>query len=178
MKRFHVHVAVSNLEESIRFYTALFGVGPSIAKPDYAKWMLDDPRINFAISNRDRKPGVNHLGIQVDSTNELKQLKNQLESADHAVLEQTGASCCYAKSDKHWVLDPSGVAWETFHTLGSAPVYGEDTEETIKDGACCIPLAPSAKTKDAESKTEKESCCVSLGQVKKLFSGESRGACC
>ena len=112
MKRFHVHVSVEKLEESIRFYSSLFGTAPTVVQPDYAKWMLDDPRVNFAISQRGRQPGVNHLGFQVEDDAELKAMRGQLEAADAGLLEQTNAACCYARSDKYWVTDPQGVAWE------------------------------------------------------------------
>lgn len=139
MKRFHVHVSVADLPTSIRFYTKLFGVIPSVEKPDYAKWMLDDPRINFAISQRGHAPGVNHLGIQVDSGTELAELRAQAQAADIAALDEKNAACCYANSDKYWVQDPQGVAWETFHTLGSIPVFGENA---VPEGAaCCTPLS-------------------------------------
>ena len=127
MKRFHVHVSVEKLDDSIRFYSSLFGTAPTVVQPDYAKWMLDDPRVNFAISQRGRQPGVNHLGFQVEDDAELKAMRGQLEAADTGLLEQTSAACCYAVSDKYWVTDPQGVAWETFHTLDTVPVYGEDT---------------------------------------------------
>jgi lactoylglutathione lyase len=134
MKRFHVHVSVSDLPSSIRFYAALFGAPPSVEKPDYAKWMLEDPRVNFAISRRDRVPGVNHLGFQTDSAEELALLEQQLSAASVPAREERAAACCYAKSDKTWVQDPQGVPWEVFHTLDSIPIYGENqTAET----ACC-----------------------------------------
>ena len=117
MKRFHVHVSVEKLDDSIRFYTSLFGTAPTMVQPDYAKWMLDDPRVNFAISQRGRQPGVNHLGFQVEDESELKAMRGQLEAADAGLLEQTNAACCYAISDKYWVTDPQGVAWETFTRL-------------------------------------------------------------
>ena len=144
MKRFHVHVAVADLENSIRFYSSLFGVQPIITKDDYAKWMLDDPRVNFAISRRGDAPGVNHLGIQVESDEELIDMRSRLSQADSPVVEQANAACCYAASNKHWVQDPQGVAWETFHTLSSIPVFGEDTRTSlsripVKSAACCVP---------------------------------------
>ena len=139
MKRFHVHVSVQDLPESLRFYSDLFGAPPSVVKDDYAKWMLEDPRINFAISRRGRAAGVNHLGFQVDSDEELKDLREQVSKAGIAALDQTGASCCYAKSDKYWIEDPQGVAWETFHTLGSVPIFGEETRRSGEKGACCVP---------------------------------------
>jgi catechol 2,3-dioxygenase-like lactoylglutathione lyase family enzyme len=159
MKRFHVHVSVEKLEESIRFYSSLFGADPTVVQPDYAKWMLDDPRVNFAISQRGRQPGVNHLGFQVEDDAELKAMRGQLEAADAGLLEQTNAACCYALSDKYWVTDPQGVAWETFHTLDSVPVYGEDSRATAMQSACCIPLAPT------ESEEKAAACCIPLPQA-------------
>jgi catechol 2,3-dioxygenase-like lactoylglutathione lyase family enzyme len=149
MKRFHVHVAVADLDQSIGFYSTLFGVAPSVRKPDYAKWMLDDPRINFAVSQRTGNLGVNHLGLQVDSEDELKSMRDQLQRADGAMLEEAGANCCYAKSDKYWVTDPQGVAWETFHSLGAIPVYGDAVETAGEARACCTPeiaAQPAAKS--------------------------------
>jgi len=143
MKRFHVHVAVHDLPQSIRFYSALFGTGPSIEKGDYAKWMLDDPRVNFAISTRANKAGLDHLGIQAESGAELEELGSRLAQADVSVLPQTSASCCYAKSDKYWTLDPQGLAWESFHTLDGVPTYGSDTKLKVSEpkAACCAPAA-------------------------------------
>ena len=141
MKRFHVHVAVSDLEQSIRFYTALFGAEPAVKKPDYAKWMLEDPRINFAISNRCAKTGVDHLGLQAEDGPELEAIGARLAQADVSTTAQKGASCCYAKSDKYWTIDPQGVAWESFHTLDSVPLYGSDTRSSAPKvqakAACC-----------------------------------------
>src|SRR5688572_22529827 len=131
MKRFHVHVAVNDLKASVRFYSALFGSGPSVLNPDYAKWMLEDPRVNFAISTRAGAVGIDHLGIQAEDSEELEDLGIRLAQADVAVQAQKGASCCYAKSDKYWTLDPQGLAWESFHTLDSAPTYGSDGREQI-----------------------------------------------
>ena len=144
MKRFHVHVSVHDLKESIGFYSQLFGSTPSVEKPDYAKWMLDDPRINFAISQRGHAVGVNHLGFQVDSDEELKALRGQVDEAGLTSIEQTGTNCCYAKSDKHWLEDPQGIAWETFHTLASVPVFGEEnvpdqSQSSAQNNACCAP---------------------------------------
>jgi len=144
MKRFHVHVAVHDIEQSIRFYKALFDAEPTVKKSDYAKWQLDDPRVNFAISSRGSKAGIDHLGIQAENETELEELGVRLAQADVAVTAQKGASCCYAKSDKYWTIDPQGVAWESFHTLESAPVYNEDAVSTIADrkSACCAPAVP------------------------------------
>ena len=141
MKRFHVHVAVHDLEQSIRFYSALFGAAPVVKKDDYAKWMLEDPRINFAISNRSAKTGVDHLGLQAEDAAELEDIGSRLAQADVSTQAQKGASCCYAKSDKYWTIDPQGVAWESFHTLDSIPVFGTDsrtkTIELKPAAACC-----------------------------------------
>lgn len=131
MKRLHVHVAVADLPPAIAFYSALFGE-PTVVQPDYAKWRLDDPRMNFAISRRDgNAPGVNHLGIQVEAAEELAEIEGRLAAANVASRAETGASCCYAKSDKHWTMDPAGVPWEVFHTLGDIPVYGDDRANDI-----------------------------------------------
>ena len=160
MKRFHVHVAVDDLAANIRFYSTVFGQEPTVRKDDYAKWMIDDPRINFAISSRGNQPGVNHLGIQVESDAELKELRGRVASADVALVDQTNASCCYAKSDKYWVTDPQGVAWETYHTLGSIEVFGEATRRTPEPatgGACCAPAA--AKAEESAGKAEAKACC-------------------
>ena len=142
MKRFHVHVCVDDLDANIRFYSSVFGMPPTVVKTDYAKWMLDDPRVNFALSKRGASAGVDHLGIQVDSDEELAQLRSQVGLAQIAALEQTGAVCCYAKSNKYWVTDPQGIAWETFHTLDSVPVFGDDSHNapaTDQAAACCAP---------------------------------------
>jgi catechol 2,3-dioxygenase-like lactoylglutathione lyase family enzyme len=153
MKRFHVHVAVDKLDESIRFYSALFGHAPTVAHVDYAKWMLEDPRINFAISQRGRQPGINHIGFQVDSPDELSAMRLQLDAASGEVIEQQGINCCYARSDKHWVTDPSGIAWETFRTLGDAVMYGDQADRaatapaaTPHASACSAPTSTSAAT--------------------------------
>lgn len=140
MKRMHVHVAVSDLEASVAFYSKLFGEQPAVLKPDYAKWMLEDPRVNFAISARGLQPGLDHLGIQVESDAELAHLRGRLESAGQTIVSQEGAVCCYARSDKHWVADPTGIAWETFHTLEGAPNYGVDRKPQGENAqACCAP---------------------------------------
>ncbi len=154
MKRLHVHVNVSNLASSIEFYSTLFGSRPSVEKKDYAKWLLEDPRVNFAISTRGHKPGLDHLGIQVESRDELAEVTGRLAVADKASFEQTEATCCYAVSDKAWLVDPQGLAWETFYTYADATVYGDDTVESAdvarlterasadksgSGGACCQP---------------------------------------
>jgi catechol 2,3-dioxygenase-like lactoylglutathione lyase family enzyme len=157
MKRFHVHVAVDDLAANIRFYSTVFGQAPAVEKPDYAKWMLEDPRINFAISSRGLETGVDHLGLQVDSAEELKELRDRVAQADIAALDQSGAACCYAKSDKYWTRDPQGVAWETYHTLGEIPTYGRDAK---------APAAPADKPATA--------CCAPVGAAPK----PGRAACC
>ena len=144
MKRLHVHVSVGDLAESIRFYATLFGEQPSVLKDDYAKWMLDDPRVNFAISRRGRAAGLDHLGIQVEDGEELAEVSRRLESAERPIVEQTAAACCYARGDKAWISDPQGIAWETFHTYGEHTGYGADgidRKELQAEPAksCCAP---------------------------------------
>lgn len=140
MKRFHVHLGVADLDHSIRFYSGLFGAPPTVRKDDYAKWMIEDPRINFAISARGGETGVNHLGLQADSADELAGIRDQFAAADSASLQdEPGASCCYAKSDKHWVTDPQGIAWEGYHSLGEVRYFDGDTAEAATESACCTP---------------------------------------
>ena len=129
MKRLHVHVAVQNLPHSIGFYSALFAAQPAVVKTDYAKWMLDDPRVNFAISTRGRQPGLDHLGIQVEDKEELNEVYARLRQAGGTVIEQGQTSCCYAKSEKSWIDDPAGISWETFFTTGESANYGDGTGE-------------------------------------------------
>jgi catechol 2,3-dioxygenase-like lactoylglutathione lyase family enzyme len=155
MKRFHVHVAVKDLDASIGFYSKLFGADPTVRKPDYAKWMLEDPRVNFAISQRGAEPGIDHLGFQVDTDEELAALRRQVAEAGIAAQDQLGATCCYAKSDKYWTTDPQGIAWETYHTLEEAQIYGADTKEQEGVAACCSPR-PEVRLK-AHGHAEK--CC-------------------
>ncbi len=143
MKRFHVHLGVPDLAASIRFYSGLFGMAPTVEKPDYAKWMLDDPRVNFAISTRGSKAGVDHLGFQTDDPAELAELKARAEGADLALRDEGQTTCCYARSEKHWVTDPQGIAWEHFHTLGNIPVFNERVQPA--DGApCCAPAVAAS----------------------------------
>ncbi len=138
MKRMHLHVSVDDIDKSIGFYNSLFGATPTVSKPDYAKWMLDDPLVNFAISKRGATPGLDHIGIQVESDAELSEIKERLEKAEMSLLTEEGTTCCYAKSDKHWVQDPSGIAWETYRTLDTAPTFS--AQEAIESsGACCAP---------------------------------------
>lgn len=156
MKRMHIHVAVDDLAKNIGFYSTLFGKAPTVEKPDYAKWMLDDPRVNFAISARGSKPGVDHLGIQVDSDDELESLRAQLDSAGHALLTQEATTCCYAQSNKHWVTDPQGIAWETYQTLASAPTFSSPEPAKAENNACCAPqpatIQFAARREDLKSK--------------------------
>ena len=135
MKRMHVHVAVKDIPQSVGFYSALFGAEPTVVKSDYAKWMLNDPPVNFAISTRGDAPGVDHLGIQVDQAEELEALKANATRADMTLLDEGSTTCCYARSDKYWLTDPQGIAWEQFHTLGSIPVFSE--VKPVVASACC-----------------------------------------
>jgi catechol-2,3-dioxygenase len=141
MKRLHVHVAVESIEESVKFYSVLFGGQPTVQKDDYAKWMLEDPRMNFAISARGRIPGVDHLGIQVEAREELAEVAGRLRSAEERLFDEGPTTCCYARSEKAWVRDPSGVSWETFHTSGESTTYGENPGAGEKAGksTCCVP---------------------------------------
>ena len=157
MKRFHVHVAVEDLDASIRFYSTVFGTAPTVHKPDYAKWMVEEPRLNFAISQRGAKPGVDHLGFQVDTDEELAVLRQQVADAEIAARDQRGATCCYARSDKYWITDPQGVAWETYHTLGEAAIYGASTRKTAETAACCAPQ-PAGRD-SAQGNTATQRCC-------------------
>ena len=157
MKRFHVHVAVDDLPANIRFYSTVFGMQPTVVKPDYAKWMMEDPRINFAISQRGAKAGVDHLGFQVDTDEELSALREQVATAEISAFDQPNAECCYARSDKYWITDPQGVAWETYHTLGEAEIYGAVTKPAEQAGACCTPEAESVVL--VQRKTAPGKCC-------------------
>ena len=183
--RFHVHVAVPDLQQSIRFYSTLFGMQPSVVKEDYAKWMLEDPRVNFAISHRGGAEGLNHLGFQVDDAGELEQIHARLDQAEAAVTEEKDVACCYARSDKYWVTDPAGIAWESFQTLGSVPFYGE-REAAEERGGCCSPsqvkgtetaaaaggCAPKATGK--ENAAEVTSCCAPKATDKQ----KAAASCC
>jgi catechol 2,3-dioxygenase-like lactoylglutathione lyase family enzyme len=147
MKRLHLHVSVPDLDRAIGFYSILFDAAPTVIRTDYAKWMLDDPRVNLAISSRARATGIDHVGIQVDSAAELGELAARLKAAGNETFDQDATTCCYAKSDKSWVTDPAGVRWETFFTHGDATSYGEDevipaTNATAS--ACCAPAPASA----------------------------------
>jgi hypothetical protein len=145
MNRFHVHLNVTDLGSSIRFYSALFAAEPTVVKPDYAKWMLDDPRVNFAISSTGRAPGIDHLGLQVDASDELLALGQRLDAAGGTVVPEEAAICCYAQSDKLWTEDPQGTRWETFHTVGGATTYYAPEAACATDGAACSPDVRSMK---------------------------------
>jgi catechol 2,3-dioxygenase-like lactoylglutathione lyase family enzyme len=171
MKRFHVHVSVPDLSRSIDFYSRLFGMDPSVQKPDYAKWMLDDPRVNFAISTWNAARGVNHLGLQADSDDELAELGARFAAADAGTtVAEANAHCCYAVSDKHWVQDPQGIAWEAFHTLDSIPTFDPAGVPAAKAGRCCDGASSddaaraacgSAKTSAAATSTARAGgCCA------------------
>ncbi len=156
MKQLHIHIAVNELAESKHFYSTIFGASPSVEHEDYAKWNLTDPAVNFAISKRGHTSGINHLGIQVDSESELKEITQRLDEAEIKSSKQQGVSCCYAHSNKHWALDPQGIAWESFLTLDEIPIFGEDTRSDSGDesSACCIPL-------NINGSSDEEACCVS-----------------
>ena len=161
MKRIHIHVSVDNLGKSISFYNTLFGAPPTVEKNDYAKWMLDDPLVNFAISQRGAEAGLDHIGIQVENDGELNEIRSRLETADMEMLTQEGTICCYAKSDKHWVQDPSGIAWETYRTMESSPTFNNASSSIHAEAACCAPTQTVQFT-SRKIKTQNEvksSCC-------------------
>ena len=146
MKRFHVHVGVADLDKSVAFYSSLFGAEPAVVKPDYAKWMLEDPRVNFAISMRENATkGIEHVGLQVEDKEELAEVYGRLEAADRPILEEGATTCCYAKSEKSWIADPDGVVWEAFLTEGESTVYGggplleQLASANAAPNACCAP---------------------------------------
>jgi lactoylglutathione lyase len=159
MKRFHVHAHVDDLHASIAFYSKLFAAEPARVESDYAKWMLEDPRLNFAISTRGGKPGIDHLGFQTDTDEELAQLKARAAAADMALLDEGETTCCYARSEKHWVTDPQGIAWEHFRTLGNIPLFSEPTVAAASEAsACCASPGPRGKPIDIPVKPA-PSCC-------------------
>jgi catechol 2,3-dioxygenase-like lactoylglutathione lyase family enzyme len=153
MKRFHVHLTVDDLDTNIAFYSQLFGQAPTRQETDYAKWMLEDPRVNFAISARGHGKGVNHFGIQADSAEELGALRRQAEAASGGqLLDEGETTCCYARSDKHWVTDPQGMPWEHYVTMGSSVTFGDTP--TLDDGACCVPTPAHPQP------AEQSACCA------------------
>jgi catechol-2,3-dioxygenase len=149
MKRFHIHVGVQDINESVQFYSTLFGQKPTKLKEDYAKWMLEDPHVNFAISTRSKNRGVDHLGIQVEERSELAEITMRLKKADLKIKNEGETTCCYAKSDKAWVQDPSGIAWETYQNMGDAEIFGEKSEATKVEAACCAPSTIAVKPKSS-----------------------------
>ena len=161
MKRLHVHVAVDDLAQSTRFYSTLFANAPTVVKDDYVKWMLDDPRVNFAISTRPgRAAGISHLGILVEDEAELTEVYDRLARAERPTIEAKGTTCCYAQSDKQWIADPQGVPWETFFTYSESTVYGEGSRARLKDisgAACCEPEAIRRVAPEPEAAS---ACCV------------------
>ncbi|MGM8060810.1 ArsI/CadI family heavy metal resistance metalloenzyme [Vogesella indigofera] len=175
MKRLHIHVSVDELATSVRFYNALFGAEPTVLKHDYAKWMLDDPRVNFAISQRGAKAGLDHLGIQAENGDELAELKQRIDAAGMAALTEEGTTCCYARSDKHWVQDPSGIAWETYHTLDSAPTYNDAPQAVAANpDSCCAPAPAALASADAccaptTTSADAGSCCAPAPQKIQLI---------
>ena len=173
MKRFHVHVHVEDLDKSIGFYSKLFATAPTRVESDYAKWMLEDPRINFAISTRGGKPGIDHLGLQTDDADELVALKARAEAADLALLDQGQTTCCYARSEKHWVTDPQGIAWEHFHTLDNIAVFSEGRQADAAS-ACCAPAGTAAPTAGDAS-----ACCAPAPRGKPVgIAVKAAGSCC
>ena len=157
MKRFHVHVHVDDLARNVAFYSAMFGQQPARREADYAKWMLADPPVNFAISTRGTAPGVDHLGIQVETPEELEAMKANAVQADLALLDEGETTCCYARSDKYWVTDPQGIAWEQFQTLEGIPVFGEG--RAAADAACCTPAPTATATVQFMPRPAAKACC-------------------
>ena len=167
MKRLHVHVSVRDLDASVRFYSSLFAATPAVLRADYAKWMLDDPLVNFAISTRGVRAGIEHLGIQVANEGELQEVYERLKKADGPVLEEGETVCCYAKSEKSWIEDPQGVRWETFLTTGESTVYGSEAMES--ESACCVPSGASNRAAGAGS------CCTAEDRSR---AKATQSACC
>lgn len=158
MKRFHVHAHVNDLQASVAFYSKMFDAEPARLEVDYAKWMLEDPRLNFAISTRGGKPGVDHLGFQTDTEEELVELKDRAQAGDMKLLDEGATTCCYARSEKHWVTDPQGIAWEHFRTLENIPVFSEKVSPSADPSACCASPAPRGKPLSIPVK-QASSCC-------------------
>ena len=167
MKRFHVHLSVPDLQSSIGFYSRLFGAEPTVRKDDYAKWMIDDPRVNFAISSRGARAGLNHLGLQADSADELAAIGSGFSAADSStVVTETEAQCCYAVSNKHWVQDPQGIPWEAFHSLDTIPIFGGASDGGVARAAAC------GARSDAPAAAAASGCCApGPGSATKRSSG-------
>jgi hypothetical protein len=173
MKRFHFHLHVEDLDKSIAFYSRLFAAQPTRIEGDYAKWMLEDPRINFAISTRGRKAGIDHLGFQTDDPAELAAMRERAQSADMVLLDEGETTCCYARSDKHWVTDPQGLAWEHFHTLSDIPIFSDDKKIETR-AACCSPSTTSQPAQLAGS-----GCCTASSRGKPLrIPAKPASTCC
>ena len=176
MKRFHVHLHVDDLAKSIGFYSKLFAAEPARLEGDYAKWMLQDPPVNFAISTRGAQPGIDHLGIQTDDPAELAAMKARAQAADMALLDEGETTCCYARSEKHWVTDPQGIAWEHFHTLGNIPVFNEAARAEATQSACC---APAVTAEAPAAATEPVACCAPTPRGKPVgIALKSSPTCC
>jgi lactoylglutathione lyase len=174
MKRFHVHLHVADLGKSVGFYSKLFATEPARLEGDYAKWMLEDPPVNFAISTRGAQPGIDHLGIQTDDAAELAAMKARAEAADLALLGEGETTCCYARSEKHWVTDPQGIAWEHFHTLSNIPVFNEVAVPAASGSACCAPVPA-----EAAASTEAATCCAPTPRGKPIgIPIKSSTSCC
>lgn len=180
MKRFHVHTRVADLQASIDFYSRMFGAAPSRLEADYAKWMLEDPRVNFAISARGGAPGIDHLGFQADNTEELATLKERAQSADAALLDEGHGTCCYARSEKHWVTDPSGIAWENFHTLENIPVFNEGATGVSAGGgaAAAAAVVASAATPSVAAESLVPAACAPARGKPIGIAVKSAGSCC
>ena len=178
MKRFHVHMHVDDLARSIGFYSKLFATEPARVEPDYAKWMLDEPAVNFAISTRGTASGIDHLGFQTDDPAELAEMKARAEAADMALLDEGETTCCYARSEKHWVTDPQGIAWEHFHSLGSIPVFSEAAPVEVGGSACCAPKASAAEPVSAPTQSRTGCCAPASDDAPIDPKVEPRPACC
>ncbi len=180
MKRFHVHLHVSDLAASLAFYSKLFAAEPARVEADYAKWMLTDPPVNFAISTRGAQPGLDHFGIQVDNADDLATLKAQAQAADMALLDEGETTCCYARSDKYWITDPQGVAWEQFHTLGNIPTFNDGYAQPAAPSAqvCCAPAAPETEAKSGGGCAPAKPAAVEGGCCAPATNATPAGACC
>jgi catechol 2,3-dioxygenase-like lactoylglutathione lyase family enzyme len=161
MKRLHVHIAVDNLSDSVQFYSTLFGKDPTVREVDYAKWMLEDPRVNFAISDRGGAPGLDHFGLQMETDAELRDVASRLAAAGRAVLEEQNAACCYARGEKAWVLDPQGIRWESFHTVGSLTTWGEAPTAAPATGCGTSGAEESGASCGAVAAPASAACCAS-----------------
>jgi len=176
MKRFHVHLHVDDLASSIGFYSKLFAAEPVRIESDYAKWMLDDPAVNFAISTRGEQPGIDHLGFQTDDLAELASMKARAAAADMALFDEGETTCCYARGVKHWVTDPQGIAWEHFHTLDNIPVFRESAPSDTSGSACCAPAAAPAST---VASADAAACCTPTPRGKPIgIPVKSESSCC